>query len=78
MVNIRTMADAELISRMETLECRLMHQEAAMEEMTRTLLSQERRLAKQAAAIMHLESRLKALSPLDSAIHGDEKPPPHY
>ena len=60
------MADDELISRMETLEIRLMHQEAAMEELTRTLLSQESQLAKQAATILHLESRLNTPSPGNS------------
>jgi SlyX protein len=72
------MTDNELISRMEALESRLMHQEAAIEELTRTLLSQERRLANQATAIKHLESQLKALNPPNIALSADQKPPPHY
>ncbi|MGD2055633.1 MAG: SlyX family protein [Gammaproteobacteria bacterium] len=72
------MTDNELISRMEELESRLMHQEAAIEELTRTLLSQERQLAEQATAIRQLESQLTALKPRNIALSADEKPPPHY
>lgn len=72
------MIDNELVSRMEALESRLMHQEAAIEELTRTLLNQERQLADQAATIRQLESRLKTLKPVDIALSTDEIPPPHY
>ena len=35
------MNNADLISRIEALESRLMHQEAALDEITRTLVRQE-------------------------------------
>jgi SlyX protein len=72
------MTDNEMFSRMETLESRLMHQEAAIEEMTRTLLSQERLLVKQASAISKLETLVNALTSHDIALPEDETPPPHY
>ena len=72
------MSDNELILRMEALESRAMHQEAAIEELTRTLLNQERLLATQAAAIRQLESQLQTLQPRNIALSEDEKPPPHY
>jgi len=72
------MTDNEMFSRMETLESRLMHQEAAIEEMTRTLLSQERLLINQASAISKLETLVNALTSPDIALPEDETPPPHY
>jgi uncharacterized coiled-coil protein SlyX len=62
---------------MEDLEVRIMHLEAALDEMTRTLLQQEQLTARQADVIRQLETQLKGLS---SALlpGGGEPPPPHY
>jgi SlyX protein len=72
------MEDNELIARMETLEIRLMHQEATIEELTQTLLQQEQVVSAQGAAIERIESMMRALSSPHTAPPGDEPPPPHY
>jgi len=72
------MKDNELIARMESLEIRLMHQEAAIEELTRTLLQQEQVFSSQVAAMERIESMMRALSSSHTAPPGDEPPPPHY
>ena len=72
------MNDNELSSRMETLEIRLMHQEATIEELTQTLLQQEQLIRSQGIAIERIESMIHSLSATHSAPPGDEPPPPHY
>jgi SlyX protein len=64
--------------RVEDLEIRIMHLEAALDEMTRSLLQQEQLTARQADMIRQLETQLKGLSSalLPGAEH--EPPPPHY
>lgn len=71
------MNDNELSARLESLEIRLMHQEAAIEELTQTLLQQEQVVSSQLAAIERIESMMRALSTSHTAPPGDE-PPPHY
>jgi SlyX protein len=72
------MNDNELSARLESLEIRLMHQEAAIEELTQTLLQQEQVVRSQLAAIERIESMMRALSTSHTAPPGDEPPPPHY
>ncbi len=72
------MKDNELESRTETLEIRLMHQEASIEALTRTLLLQEQRVNAQSAAIERLEAMIRGLSSTHDALPGEEPPPPHY
>jgi SlyX protein len=72
------MNDNELASHMETLEIRLMHQEAAIEELTQTLLQQEQLIRSQGTAIERVESMIHSLSSTHTAPPGDEPPPPHY
>ena len=72
------MNDNELSARLESLEIRLMHQEAAIEELTQTLLQQEQVVSSQLTAIEHIESMMRALSTSHTAPPGDEPPPPHY
>jgi SlyX protein len=67
-----------LVQRIEQLEIRLMHLEAAMDEMTRTLLQQEQLTARQTEIIRQLETQLKGLSADMSTPAGQEPPPPHY
>jgi len=71
------MTDNQLDSRLETLEIRASHQEAAIDELTRTLLSQEKRIAELAETIKRLEVQLRAMtpSPIDAQL---DEPPPHY
>lgn len=68
----------ELASRIETLEIRLMHQEASIEALTQTLLQQEQRGNIQSAAIERLEAMIRGLSATHDALPGEEPPPPHY
>ncbi len=68
----------QLEQRLEDLEIRLMHLEAALDEMTRSLLQQEQRSARQADMIRQLEAQLKGLSSALAPAAGHEPPPPHY
>ena len=68
----------ELTDRIELLEIRLMHLEAALDEMTRTLLQQEQLTSRQADTIRQLENQLKGLSAVVSNPAEGEPPPPHY
>ena len=71
------MTDIELNARIESLETRLMHHEASIEELTRTLIDQEQRIRLQTETIKRLDAQIKGLqSPTVSP--GEEPPPPHY
>lgn len=72
------MSDPELLARIEALEIRLAHQDAAVDELTRTLLDQERRLREQAEGLQRLERQLRAATPSIVATRDEETPPPHY
>ncbi len=72
------MTDTELTSRIEALETRLMHQEAALDELTDTLLKQERLVAEQAETIKRLETIIRTRLPANLAQPEEETPPPHY
>jgi SlyX protein len=73
-----TMTTTELTARIETLETRLMHQEATLEELTNTLLKQERLLAEQAETIRRIETMVRTRLPDNLARPEEETPPPHY
>ncbi len=72
------MTDTEVTARIDTLETRLMHLEAALDELTRTLLKQEQLAAQQAETIKWLETRIRTLAPTHLARPEEETPPPHY
>ena len=72
------MTDNELSSRIEMLEVRFLDQEAALDELTRTLLNQERLLKGQAETIKRLELHQLAISSSNVAIPEEDTPPPHY
>ena len=72
------MSDSDLHKRTEVLEIRLMHLEAALDETTRTLLEQEKRLARQADMIKQLEALVKGLADAGTRDAQQEPPPPHY
>ena len=72
------MNNTELETRIESLEARLMHQEAAIDELTRTLLLQEQRANQQAATIERLEAQLRSLFTANINPPGEDGPPPHY
>jgi uncharacterized coiled-coil protein SlyX len=68
---------AELSERLEVLELRYAHQEAALEELTRTLLAQEQLIRRQAEQLQRMEQQLRALQGGAGSAPADDKPP-HY
>ncbi len=72
------MNDTDLIARLESLETRLMHQEASLDEITRTLLVQEQLVNRQRQAIEALQGQLQSLADAGSNPASEEPPPPHY
>ena len=72
------MTDDDIKRRLESLETRIMHQDAALDELTRTLLSQEQLMNKQVETIKRLEEQVRGLSSSNPATITDEPPPPHY
>ena len=72
------MSDTDLHARLEALEIRLAHYEAALDELTRTLLKQERLVGEQAESLRRLEAQLRAATPSLIASRDEETPPPHY
>jgi SlyX protein len=72
------MTDDEFSRRMEMLENRLMHQEATLEELTHSLLTQEERIREQSETIKRLSEHVRALLPSPLALPEEETPPPHY
>jgi uncharacterized coiled-coil protein SlyX len=72
------MSADDLTDHLEALELRLMDQQAAIDEMTRTLLDQEQILRLQQEAIQRLEQLLQSLSTGNINLPGEEPPPPHY
>jgi SlyX protein len=72
------MTDNEFSIRIEMLENRLMHQEAALEELTRRMLAQEERIREQSEMIKRLGEHVRALLPSQLALPEEETPPPHY
>jgi SlyX protein len=65
-------------SRIEDLEMRIMHLEAALDELTRSLLAQEQRGSHQADRIRQLETRLQELREGITPPVERDPPPPHY
>jgi uncharacterized coiled-coil protein SlyX len=65
-------------ARLEDLELRIMHLEAALDELTRSLLLQEQLTSRQAELIRLLEARLQELHEGMAAPAGRDPPPPHY
>lgn len=72
------MPDIDIEARFEALEMRLAHYEAAVDELTRTLLEQERLAREQGEALKRLEVQLRAATPSLIATRDEETPPPHY
>jgi SlyX protein len=71
------MTDNDSQTRIEVLEIRLAQQEAAIDELTRVLLRQEKHIREHKDMIERLELQVRALAPADGAPNTDEKPP-HY
>ncbi len=71
------MSDAELAERLEALEVRYAHQEAALEELTRTLLALEQTIRIQSEQLDQLQQNVRAMQRGVTSAVIDEKPP-HY
>lgn len=65
-------------TRITDLEIRLTHQDAAMEELTRVVLTQERELKRINNEIEQLKVMVKELASSNVALPSEEAPPPHY
>jgi|GEM_PF-794084 len=76
--NRTDMTDDDIKMRLESLETRIMHQDATIDELTRTLLRQEQLMSKQVKTIKHLEEQLRGLADSSPGMTADEPPPPHY
>ena len=72
------MNDTDIKTRIESLESRLMHQDATLDELTRTLLNQEQLLNKQIEIIKRLEEQVRGMSTAHPGTTTNEPPPPHY
>lgn len=70
--------EAEQNKRIESLEVRLMHLEAALDELTATLLKQEESSRLQQENIKQLENQISGLQSKQADSVTDEPPPPHY
>ena len=64
--------------RITDLEIRLTHQDAAVDELTRVVLRQEKHIEKMTAEIEQLKIILKEMSSTAGGGEQDDKPPPHY
>lgn len=65
-------------SKITDLEIRLTHQDAAMDELTRVVLVQEREMKRLNKEIEQLKAALKEISATLLAPESEETPPPHY
>ena len=64
--------------RVTDLEVRLTHQDAAVDELTKVVLKQEKQIDKLMAEVEQLKG---VLTDMSSSVGGgdlDDKPPPHY
>lgn len=64
--------------RIADLEVRLSYQEAAIDELTRTNLTQQQIIEDLRAELELLKSLLQELAPAAVAPAAEETPPPHY
>lgn len=65
-------------NRLEDIETRIAYQDAAIEELTHTVLAQQQEIAGLQAQLEYLKSLLKDLTPSAVAPMSEETPPPHY
>jgi len=60
------------------LQIRLTHQDDALDELTRTVLSQQRQIDQLQTQVEQLKAMLRELTPPQVGAPGSEPPPPHY
>ena len=71
------MNEKTTLARIDSLEERYAHQEAALDEITRRAIEQGGLIAAQAEKIERLEAALRALDQSSYTVASDERPP-HY
>ncbi len=71
------MTEKTILARIDSLEERYAHQEAAVDEITRRAIEQDGLIAAQAEKIKRLEAALRTLDQVSSTMPADEQPP-HY
>ncbi len=72
------MTEEVLERRIDDLEFRSAHQEAALEDLTTTVMAQRQQLEELGAQLEYMKSLLQDLSPSAVAPASEETPPPHY
>ena len=65
-------------SRLTDLEIRFTHQEATLEELTHTVLTQQRAIDDLTRQLSQVHALLRDFSPSPIASASEETPPPHY
>ncbi len=65
-------------SRIIDLETRYAHQDASIEELTQTVLSQQTRIEQITNELEQIKSLLQDLATSNIASPDEESPPPHY
>lgn len=65
-------------SRIVDLEVRIAHQEASIDELTRTVLQLEKQQALTLQELEQLKAAIRQMSPSLVAPQSEETPPPHY
>jgi len=68
----------DLESKIVDLEIRLTHQEAAIDELTKTNYILEKQQLSMSTELQDLKAMLKALAPSQVVSQDQETPPPHY
>ena len=62
----------------DELQARLAFQDDAIQEMTSTLVDQQKELYEIRQMLKHLQTQMKAITPSQVANADEETPPPHY
>ena len=62
----------------DDLQAKIAFQDDAIEEMTNTLVRQQKELYELRQMLIHLQSQMKALAPTQIGSAEEETPPPHY
>ncbi|UCE90363.1 MAG: SlyX family protein [Pseudomonadota bacterium] len=70
--------DEQTEAKLTDLEIRITHQEASIDELTRTVLAQDAELKRLREELVHLRELLRDLAPSAVRPESEETPPPHY
>ena len=65
-------------AKLTDLEIRITHQEASIDELTRTVLAQEAEIKQLREELVYLRELMRDLAPAAVRPESEETPPPHY